>query len=107
MSDKIFSEGIYFDRPREGAPEFVRGKLSIKVDTAVAFLTKHKNEKGYVNLDLKESKQGKLYLELNTYNAPAKSSLTDEDKAKIQALRAGEATKKEVETEVNPLDVPF
>lgn len=67
MADKIFAEGMYFEKPHENAPEFVKGKISIKVAQAVPFLEKHENGGGYVNLDLKKSKEGKLYLELNQY----------------------------------------
>ncbi len=67
MSDKVFAQGVFFDKPSEQAPEFVKGKLSFKVDEAVAFLNEHKNEKGYVNLDLLKSQAGKLYLQLNTW----------------------------------------
>ncbi len=67
MDEKIFAQGIYFNKPRDGAPDFVKGRIDIKSDDAIAFLTEHTNEKGYVNLDLKESRAGKLYLELNTF----------------------------------------
>jgi len=67
MADKIFADGFRFEKPREGAPEFVKGKLSIKVPEAIAFLTKHQTNAGWVNLDLKKSKKGTLYLELNTF----------------------------------------
>jgi len=67
-SEPVFADGIFFDKPREGAPEFVKGRASFKVDEAVAFLQKHKNEKGYVNLDLLKSKEGgKLYFKLNDW----------------------------------------
>lgn len=62
-----------FKRPREGAPDFVKGGISIKVDEFITFLRAHES-KGWVNLDLKKSKGGNLYLELNTYkkdNAPS------------------------------------
>ena len=39
--------GFFFDKPRENAPEFVKGKLSIKVEDAIKLLQGHKNEKGY------------------------------------------------------------
>ncbi len=68
MDDKIFGEGFFWNRPREGAPEFVKGSLSVSVDKAVEFLQKHKNEKGYVNLDLLASKDDtKLYFTLNDW----------------------------------------
>lgn len=70
--DKIFAKGIYFDKPREGAPEFIRGRISIKVVDAIPFLEMFQSNAGYVNLDLKKSKEGKLYLELNQFVPKAK-----------------------------------
>jgi len=64
--DPVFADGFIFKRPREGAPEFVKGALSLKVDEAIAFLQKHNNA-GWVNLDLKNSQGGKLYLQLNDW----------------------------------------
>lgn len=63
---KIFANGLMFKRPRENAPEFVKGSLSIKIDEFITFLKQHE-KKGWVNLDLKESKGLKLYFELNTW----------------------------------------
>ena len=63
---KIFANGLIFKRPRENAPNFVKGTLSIRVSEFVEFLNKNaKND--WVNLDLKESKGLKLYFELNTW----------------------------------------
>lgn len=64
--EKIFAGGFIFKRKNEKAPEFVKGHISIKVEEAVKFIQTHDN-KGWVNLDLKESQGGKLYLELNTF----------------------------------------
>jgi len=64
--EKIFCDGMIFKRPREGAPDFVKGAISVKVDEFKRFLDLH-NSEGWVNLDLKVSKGGKLYLELNTW----------------------------------------
>lgn len=82
-SKTVFADGIYFDRPREGGPSFVKGRVSIKVDQAIAFLNQHKNEKGYVNLDLKEAKDTKkLYLALNAWKPTEQKTeeLSAEDK---------------------------
>ena len=83
MAEITLAKGFFFDRPREGSPEFVKGRISIKVEDAIAFLNEHKNEKDYVNLDLLSSKEGKLYLKLNdwkpafveTNTAPAKADI--------------------------------
>ncbi len=79
MSEKIFAEGILFKRPRDGAPDFVKGSISIKVADIGPFLTKYEKN-GWVNLDLKESKLGKLYLELNVWDKKEKVEVKTEDK---------------------------
>jgi len=71
--DPVFADGFIFKRPREGAPEFVKGALSLKVDEAIAFLQKH-NDAGWVNLDLKNSQGGKLYLQLNDWKPTPKDN---------------------------------
>ena len=64
--DKIFADGFYFDR-KDNAPDFVIGSVSVNIHKALDFLREHANEKGYVNLDIKRSKGGKVYMELNTW----------------------------------------
>jgi hypothetical protein len=66
----IFADGFIFKKPREGAPSFVKGSLSIKADKAIAFIKAHMNEKrdGWINLDLKQSRDSnRLYLQLDTF----------------------------------------
>lgn len=95
-TDTKLADGIYFDRPREGAPSFVKGRMSIQVEKAVEMLQKNKNEKGYVNFDLLQSKDGtKLYFKLNDWkptNAPASPET---------------APTAPVVEEIAPSDIPF
>lgn len=70
--NKTFAKGINFKRS-DNAPEFVVGKLAIKTDEAVAFLNET-SKNGWVNLDIKQAKSGKYYIELDTY---VKSSIAD------------------------------
>ena len=74
--EKVFAEGIYFDKPREGAPDFIKGRISLKREALLPFVEKHTNEKGYINLDLKKSQGGKLYLELNDWKPEQKEEAT-------------------------------
>jgi hypothetical protein len=67
QQEKIFADGFSFKR-REGAPDFVIGRQSIKVDEAIAFL-KANVKNGWVNLDVKQSKSGSYYCELDTWEA--------------------------------------
>lgn len=66
----VFADGFIFKKPRPEAPSFVKGSLSIKTAEAIAFIQRHSVNSEWVNLDLKQSKEGKLYLQLNTYKKP-------------------------------------
>lgn len=88
MADAIFPEGIYFKKPREGAPAFVKGDISIQPEKLYQWAKQYTNEKGYVNMDLKISKEGKLYLQLNTYGVVKK----EEGEATPQELKADTTT---------------
>lgn len=78
--DIIFIDGLKFEKPKEGAPEFIKGKLSIHAERLTAFIATHKNENGYLNIDLCKSKKGELYLKLNTYKKNAEPKGNDQVK---------------------------
>lgn len=63
--EKIFADGFSFKR-NENAPDFVVGRLSIKVDEAIAFVKKYE-KRGWVNLNVKTARSGNIYVELDTY----------------------------------------
>jgi len=73
MSDKPFAEGFFAEhKDINGSNGVFRiTKIGVKVDEAIAYLQKHRNEAGYVNLDLKTGKSGNAYVELNTYQKPS------------------------------------
>ena len=81
MADRIYAKGLWVDKFKfDNGGEIV--KLSIKVEDFCNFIEEHMNEKGYVNIDIKEKKEqkeddkNKFYGELNTYKKE-KSSLDD------------------------------
>lgn len=65
-SDKNFANGFILTR-RAGAPEFVIGNVGINVKEFTEWLNTHKDEKGWVNIDLKQAQSGKYYAEQNTW----------------------------------------
>ena len=73
MADHIFCDGLRVEE-KQISQDFKIIKLGIKAEPFMEFLAKYTNEKGYVNIDIKTSKGGKLYAELNTYGM----SKTDE-----------------------------
>lgn len=79
MNEANFPNGIRFEKPKEGTPEFIKGRISINVPDFITWLDSNKNERGWVNIDLKKSKGGKLYLQLNDYNATRGSKLAQNE----------------------------
>jgi hypothetical protein len=101
--DKIFADGMFFKNPAENAPEFVKGKISIKTTDFIAFLHKH-SKNGWVNLDLKQSPGGKMYFELDNWT-PKK-----EEKEVPKIERDPKNPEKILEyptEEIDPSDIPF
>jgi len=97
MAETTFVDGLIFKKKKEGAPEFVKGSVSMKVDELKAFLDKHNNN-GWVNADLLVSKDGqKLYFKLNDWK-PAQEAKASEPAAPKLSEPAGD---------INPEDIPF
>jgi len=68
MSETELARGFYFDEPKENAPNWVVGKVSINKEQFLGWLEKQTaNDKGYVRLDVKRSKEGKIYASLDTW----------------------------------------
>jgi hypothetical protein len=75
MADKIFVNGMMFKLPRDNAPEFVKGSVSVKVDEFIEFAKEHQNN-GWVNVDLLIGKSGKPYCALNTWKPEKQENTT-------------------------------
>lgn len=77
MSDKEFVDGLIIKAPHERAPDFVKCSISIKRKDLGNWL--RQRDEDWINLDVKESKQGKWYAEISTWKpeekkeAPAES----------------------------------
>ena len=65
MTDAKFIDGMRFKQPHENAPDFVKAYLSLNIPKLIAWLQAQKGV--WVNADLKESREGKLYVQVNTY----------------------------------------
>jgi hypothetical protein len=87
MADIIYPKGLRVWPPRENAPAFVKGKISIHLETFKEWAQKHLDEKGFIAFDLKEGRDG-IYTSLNTW----KRDVLPEP---------------QVESGPNPDDIPF
>jgi hypothetical protein len=63
--EKLFVDGMIIKK-KPNAPQFVKCSLSFKCKDFTEFMRKHHN-KGWLNVDLKVSKGGKLYAEVDTW----------------------------------------
>ena len=71
MADKIFTDGMIVKRHTK-APKYVICSLSFKAQEFIRFL--EENEKsGWVNVEIKESQNGKLYGEVNAWEPKGQS----------------------------------
>lgn len=92
QEEKIFADGFVFKR-NEKAPEFVIGRMSIKVDEAIAFIKQHESN-GWVNLGVKQARSGNYYIELDTFK-PANDSAVEKYEAKKPAPKQQEEPEEE------------
>ena len=60
-----FVDGLFVNR-REQAPDFVIANLSFN-EKFIDYLKDNMNAKGYCNVDVLKSKEGKLYAKLNDF----------------------------------------
>ena len=100
---KEFVNGLFAEKPSEHAPDFVKCKLSIKVENLVEFLKEKQNKAGYVNVDILENRAGKYYAKLNDYKS-------QEDSAKgLSPVESGEkiSTDELKDDEINTGAIPF
>lgn len=67
MADKIFADGFHYEPKEIEKAPWIKGQISVRVNDAIAFLQKHKNERGFVTIDVKVGKSGSWYCELNTW----------------------------------------
>lgn len=98
QDEKIFADGFLFKR-NEKSPDFVVGRISIKVEDATAFMKQHQKG-GWVNLNVKTARSGNYYMDLDTYE-PNDSSI------KASAVNKYEAKAKSAPVEEEEDDLPF
>lgn len=88
-TEKVFVDGLIFKAPDEKTKEkapWIKGRISVKVPEFINFLKKYETKGGWVNIDLKKSKEkGTLYLELNQWT-PKKDDLDLDDKKVVPII---------------------
>jgi hypothetical protein len=89
-----YPEGMFVDNPPTNAPSYLKAKVSVNVEKFLLWARQNVNAKGYINIDVKESKDGKLYLSVNTWQKPA-----TETEGPVEAI--------DLPDDIKPEDLPF
>jgi hypothetical protein len=76
MSEKEFVTGLFIKPPHERAPDFVKCSISIKRADLGNWLRQKDDE--WINLDVKESQNGKWYAEVSTWKPEKKEQKVDD-----------------------------
>ena len=63
--DNKFVDGFFVKAPRAGAPDFVKGSVSLKREEFMRWVSSQEGE--LINLDVKEGKSGKWYAQVNDW----------------------------------------
>lgn len=73
MSDVKFVTGLFVNPPHEKAPDFVKAAISIRPKEFAACLAEQEpNDKGYVRLQVKSSRDGKWYAAVDNWRPEGK-----------------------------------
>jgi hypothetical protein len=103
QEEKIFADGFVFKR-NEKAPDFVVGRISIKVDEAIAFINQHKKN-GWVNLNVKTARSGNYYIDLDTFESKGSDSSPNE--SAVDKYQKAKAPVPEPQVDEEDDDLPF
>lgn len=63
--DTEFVDGLIVKAPNPKAPDFVKASISIKREELIDWLSSRSGD--WVNIDVKESRNGRWYAAVNTY----------------------------------------
>lgn len=101
MAQKNFPNGLRVYSPRAGAPSFLICNIAIDVRDLHLWLDNNADAEGKILLDVKMSKNMKMYAEKNEYRKPAQPVINPNDilppKNEIQYPS----------DELHPDDIPF
>lgn len=65
MSDKKFIDGLLVKAPRDGAPDYVVGKLSMKREALIGWLQQQDGE--WINADINVAQNGNWYAQVDDW----------------------------------------
>lgn len=93
---KEYIDGLIVKKQNANTPDFIKFKLSIKRLAMIDWLMQKEEE--WINADIKESKDGKFYVEVDNWKS---------NKETHQEVEKEEVEEYPTEDEINPDDIPF
>ena len=88
--EKVFAEGFSFKRS-ETAPDFVVGRISVKVNDAIAFLKKSEKD-GWVNMQVKKARTGNFYMELDQYDPKGSGGYAEKKESHVDSMSKNDSS---------------
>jgi len=76
MPEKELAKGIFFKDPHPNAPDFVKGKISIRIEEFKKFLEEKSGDE-WINLQISESRGGKNYISVDNWKPNASKAKTE------------------------------
>ena len=84
MADVKFVDGLFVSK-RGGSPDFVKVNLAFN-EKFINYLQENFNAKGYVNVDVLESKEGKLYAKLNDWKPEGQVNIYEDKEIDVSNI---------------------
>ena len=108
-NDAKFIPGLFFKHPHENAPDFIISKGSIKTADMLAWLTAQTGE--WVNFDLKESREGKLYASVDDWKPESAGGGSGGSRGgapqRERPAKATDAPERDLASDFADDDIPF
>ena len=97
-----FVDGMSVRKPKEGVPEWIILQISFEVSKFAKFVKEHE-KRGWVSVELRKSKEGKLYLALNDWE-PKKTGNRDDQEIERDMEKEPEGFERD---RIKPENLPF
>jgi len=70
----IFVDGLRISKPKDNAPDWIKANGVINCDELEQYIRANRNESGEIRFQIKESKAGRLYCAVDTWQPQAQNT---------------------------------
>ncbi len=72
QKDRVYPPAMNWSEPMKESPDFVKAKVGIVVEEFIEFLQANVKPTGWINFEMKVSREGNYYWELDQWEPKAK-----------------------------------